>query len=154
MSSPLVHCDLLSPWPEALARVLPIAESTSARLEIQRNQNWDPTEESIIYIIPMSSLPVSRKQSMTSFSPTKTYRASQAVDMIPSRPIIVAVPQLEPCWLDKQAALQKTLAVIAEAANSGANLIAFGELWIPGYPSFLYGGSMNDVMQHSIEYVS
>lgn len=56
--------------------------------------------------------------------------------------------------MDKSAALQKTLETIAEAADNGASLIALGELWIPGYPSFLYGGSMNDVMRHSIEYVS
>ncbi|KAM0748445.1 carbon-nitrogen hydrolase [Meredithblackwellia eburnea MCA 4105] len=64
----------------------------------------------------------------------------------------VAVPQQEPCWLDPAAGVIKTIKIMEEAAAEGAKLIAFGELWLPGYPSFLYGGKMNDVVGHGMKY--
>jgi hypothetical protein len=82
--------------------------------------------------------------------------------------IRVAVPQWEPTWLNKAATTQKALNIIKEAAENGARLVAFGELVsplsrrydtstdlkaIPGYPTYLYGGRMNDVYEHSIKYV-
>jgi cyanide hydratase len=60
------------------------------------------------------------------------------------KPVKVAVPQLEPAWLDKEAGLTKTVSTIEEAAANGAQLIAFSELWIPGYPDFLWANSYKD----------
>ena len=45
----------------------------------------------------------------------------------------VAAIQAEPCWLDADAGVDKATALIAEAAANGARLVAFPELWIPGY---------------------
>ena len=53
-------------------------------------------------------------------------------------PYKVAAVQAEPCWLDADAGVEKATALIAEAASNGARLVAFPELWIPGYPHFLW----------------
>ncbi|CDG40460.1 carbon-nitrogen hydrolase family protein [Asaia bogorensis] len=46
----------------------------------------------------------------------------------------VAVVQAAPVFLDLDATIDKTIALIKEAAASGAALIAFPETFIPGYP--------------------
>lgn len=53
-------------------------------------------------------------------------------------PFKVAAVQAEPCWLNADAGVDKTIALIEEAAANDARLIAFPELWIPGYPHFLW----------------
>lgn len=52
--------------------------------------------------------------------------------------IRVASVQAEPVWLDLEATVQKTIGLIEEAADRGAELVAFPETWIPGYPVFLW----------------
>ena len=49
-------------------------------------------------------------------------------------PCKVALVQAEPVLFDKQAGLEKTLKLIAEASAQKADLIVFPELFIPGYP--------------------
>jgi len=49
----------------------------------------------------------------------------------------VAAVQAEPIWMDLAATTDKTIALIEEAADNGAKLIALPELWLPGYPVFL-----------------
>lgn len=49
----------------------------------------------------------------------------------------VALAQIAPVWLDKQGTLEKVKQSIEEAANSGAELIIFGEGLVPGYPWWL-----------------
>src|SRR3981081_784338 len=46
----------------------------------------------------------------------------------------VAVVQAAPVWLDLDATVDKTIALIEQAAAAGAKLIAFPETFIPGYP--------------------
>ncbi len=46
----------------------------------------------------------------------------------------VAVVQAAPAWLDLDASIDKSIALIREAAEKGAKLIAFPEAFIPGYP--------------------
>lgn len=53
-------------------------------------------------------------------------------------PYVAAAVQAEPCWLDKAAGVEKTIALIEEAAKNDAKLIVFPEAWIPGYPHFLW----------------
>lgn len=53
-------------------------------------------------------------------------------------PIKVAVSQHEPVWLDLQGSVKKTCAIIDEAAKGGAKIVAFPEVWIPGYPAWIW----------------
>lgn len=50
----------------------------------------------------------------------------------------VAAVQAEPVWLDMEATTDKTIELINQAAEGGAELVAFPETWIPGYPVFLW----------------
>ncbi|KAK8115846.1 hypothetical protein PG984_012348 [Apiospora sp. TS-2023a] len=53
-------------------------------------------------------------------------------------PLPVAVVQAEPVWLDLDATVDKTCALIGEAASNGARLVSFPECWIPGYPAWIW----------------
>ncbi len=48
--------------------------------------------------------------------------------------LTVALAQYAPVWLDRDATLNRVLAAMEEAADSGAQLIAFSEAFVPGYP--------------------
>lgn len=50
----------------------------------------------------------------------------------------VAAVQAEPVWLDLSAGADKVVALIADAAAGGAQLVAFGETFIPGYPWWIW----------------
>ncbi|KAF7712377.1 Arylacetonitrilase [Penicillium ucsense] len=63
----------------------------------------------------------------------------------------VAVTQAEPVWLDLEATVQKTCALITEAAENGAEVISFPECWIPGYPAWIWSRPV-DPQLHS-EYI-
>ncbi|KAF4551840.1 Arylacetonitrilase-like protein [Elsinoe fawcettii] len=52
--------------------------------------------------------------------------------------IRVAVTQHEPVWLDLEGTVKKTISIIEEAAEAGAKLVSFPELWIPGYPAWIW----------------
>ncbi|ORY59321.1 carbon-nitrogen hydrolase [Pseudomassariella vexata] len=52
--------------------------------------------------------------------------------------IRVAVTQAEPVWLDLKATIQKTCKLIKEAAENGAQMVAFPECWVPGYPCWIW----------------
>ncbi|KAF4583277.1 Cyanide hydratase [Ophiocordyceps camponoti-floridani] len=45
-----------------------------------------------------------------------------------------ACVQAEPGWFDLEKCVTKTVSLIQEAGSKGCKLIAFPELWIPGYP--------------------
>src|SRR6266849_4163907 len=54
-----------------------------------------------------------------------------------SKQVRVAIAQSAPVYLDKQASLAKALGLIQQAAKRGAQLVAFGETWLPCYPAWL-----------------
>lgn len=56
---------------------------------------------------------------------------------IPRRPGRIAAVQAAPVLFDTPASVQKALVLIGEAARGGAELAAFGESWLPGYPFFV-----------------
>jgi nitrilase len=54
-----------------------------------------------------------------------------------SKSVRVAIAQAAPAYLDKRASLAKALDLIQQAAKREAQLVAFGETWLPGYPAWL-----------------
>lgn len=55
----------------------------------------------------------------------------------------IALAQSEPVWYDLQGSVAKTIRLIKEAALNGAELIAFPEVFIPGYPMHLWENAAN-----------
>lgn len=55
-----------------------------------------------------------------------------------NKPVTVACVQAAPVFMDLEGTIDKTVTLISEAARKGAELIAFPETWIPGYPWFLW----------------
>src|SRR6266478_2183877 len=49
----------------------------------------------------------------------------------------VAIAQAEPIYMDTGASLTKALRLIKQAKKQHAELIVFGETWLPGYPAWL-----------------
>ena len=49
----------------------------------------------------------------------------------------IAMAQIAPVWLDKNATLQKIINSIIEAAKENCELVVFGEALLPGYPFWL-----------------
>ena len=50
----------------------------------------------------------------------------------------VAAIQAAPAFLDLQAGIDKTISLITQAAREGAALISFPEVWLPGYPWWIW----------------
>lgn len=65
----------------------------------------------------------------------------EAMSTIPAEQSFkVAVVQAAPVYLDAEATIAKSLDLIRQAADAGARLIVFPELWCPGYPWWVWLG--------------
>lgn len=65
----------------------------------------------------------------------------------------LALPQLKPCWLNREAGLALVIETIVQAKKEKANLIVFAEGFVPGYPFWLDGtggASFDDLKQKTI----
>ena len=60
----------------------------------------------------------------------------------PIQPCTVAIVQDSPVFLNLEASLEKACSLIGEAAAQGAEVIAFPETWLPGYPVWLDSAPM------------
>ncbi len=58
--------------------------------------------------------------------------------------LTIALAQITPVWFDRAATLEKVCASVAEAAANGAQLVAFGEACVPGYPFWLEYSKVTD----------
>ena len=54
-----------------------------------------------------------------------------------SQKVTVGIIQASPVFMNLEASLAKGVSLIEEAAKKGAQLVAFGETWLPGYPAWL-----------------
>ncbi|KAL2823740.1 carbon-nitrogen hydrolase, partial [Aspergillus pseudoustus] len=61
----------------------------------------------------------------------------------PSRTVKAAVVQAEPVWFDLRATVAKTCDLIGQAAAQGAEIVAFPEAFIPGYPAWIWARSID-----------
>lgn len=55
-----------------------------------------------------------------------------------TEPVTVAAVQAAPVLLDRQATIDKVVALAEKAAGEGAALVAFPEAFVPGYPDWVW----------------
>jgi aliphatic nitrilase len=55
-----------------------------------------------------------------------------------ARTVRAAAVQAEPAWLDLQAGVDKVVSLVGDASAGGAQIVAFPETFIPGYPWWIW----------------
>ena len=62
----------------------------------------------------------------------------------------VAVVNAEPVWYDLQGTVKKVNALIKEAYEKGAELVAFSEVFVPGYAHWIWTNAAD--LENNIKY--
>ena len=70
-----------------------------------------------------------------------------------SKTFRMAAAQAASVLFDKGASTEKACRLIAEAAKGGADIVAFGETWLPGYPFWVEGGVQDLTWEASADYL-
>ena len=65
----------------------------------------------------------------------------------------MAAIQASSVLFDKKASTEKAVSLIAEAGRSGADIAAFGETWLPGYPFWVEGRVQDLTWKASADYL-
>lgn len=65
----------------------------------------------------------------------------------------MAAAQAASILFDKDASTEKACALIAEAGRGGADIVAFGETWLPGYPFWVEGAVQDLTWEASANYL-
>jgi predicted amidohydrolase len=66
----------------------------------------------------------------------------------------LAALQAAPVLFDREASTEKACRLIADAAQQGADVAAFGETWLPGYPFFVFSPATPLWWQAAAEYLA
>ena len=64
-----------------------------------------------------------------------------------------AAVQAAPVYLDRDATVDKACALIREAGSAGARLVAFPEVFVPGFPHWIYLDRPQANEHHFVELV-
>lgn len=76
----------------------------------------------------------------TKTAQSKSLAVSQLISTMPAqiKKYKAAAVTAEPGWFDLELSVQKTIKWINEAGAAGCRLVAFPEVWIPGYPYWMW----------------
>ncbi len=68
--------------------------------------------------------------------------------------IVLSAEQAAPVYLNREASLDKACRIIREAGGKGADVVAFGETWFPGYPFFAFSAPSEARWDAAQEYIA
>lgn len=74
--------------------------------------------------------------------------------MSDQRTFLAAAVQAEPIWFNLDATIEKTEKIVAETAKKGVQIVAFPEVWLPGYPVFVWMGDEAWQKPHRERYIA
>lgn len=65
---------------------------------------------------------------------------------------VIAAAQVESVWLDLAGGVEKTKQLIKDAKAQGADVLGLPELWLPGYPWYLWTLPYGATVPYTLQY--